>query len=103
MYNPPDSRADTLYEAVRGMTLCLDLDFHNIWGHCSDGAANMLGRFTGVVKRITDSEPRSMFVHCSNHSLDLALQAVARNCDVVGDALNIVNDVSNAILESKKR
>lgn len=28
---------------------------------------------------------------------------VARNCDVVGDALNFVKDVSNAILESKNR
>ncbi|XP_077491949.1 uncharacterized protein LOC144102594 [Amblyomma americanum] len=63
----------------------------------------MAGRFTGVQKRITASEPRSIFVHCSNHCLDLALQEVARNCEVVGDALNIVKDVSHAILESKNR
>ncbi|CAN7983570.1 unnamed protein product [Ixodes hexagonus] len=103
MYNAPDSRAETLYKAVRDMILRLGLDFHNLRGHCFDGAANMAGRFTGVQKRITEAEPRSIFVHCSNHCLDLALQEVARNCRVVGDALNIVKDVSNAILESKNR
>ncbi|KAH7978716.1 hypothetical protein HPB49_006541 [Dermacentor silvarum] len=38
-----------------------------------------------------------------NHCLDLALQEIARNCDVVGDAINIVKHVSNAILETKNR
>ncbi|KAH9361710.1 hypothetical protein HPB48_005137 [Haemaphysalis longicornis] len=103
MYNAPDSRAETLYKAVRDMILRLGLDFHNLRGHCFDGAANMAGRLTDVQKRITEAQPRSIFVHCSNDCLDLALQEVARNCGVVGDALNIVKDVSNAILESKKQ
>ncbi|KAH9370795.1 hypothetical protein HPB48_006320 [Haemaphysalis longicornis] len=52
---------------------------------------------------IMNSEPRSIFVHFSNHCQDLALKEVAKNCYVVDDALNIANDVSNAILESKNR
>lgn len=79
MYNAPDSRAETLYKALRDMILRLGLDFQNLRGHCFDGAANMASRFTGVQKRITESEPRSIFVHCGNHCLDLALQEVAKN------------------------
>ncbi|KAH6941950.1 hypothetical protein HPB50_024903 [Hyalomma asiaticum] len=43
----------------------------------------------------------STFVRSSNHCLDLALQEVARNCDVIDDALDIVKDDTNAIPESK--
>ncbi|CAN7980597.1 unnamed protein product [Ixodes pacificus] len=103
MYNAPDSRADTLYSAIKDMILRLGLDFHCLRGHCFDGAANMSGRFSGVQKRIRDSEPRSLYVHCSNHCLDLVLQEASRSCDIIGDALSTVKDVSNAILDSKKR
>ncbi|XP_077554221.1 zinc finger MYM-type protein 1-like isoform X3 [Haemaphysalis longicornis] len=103
MYNAPDSRAETLYSAIKDMLLRLGLDFHCVRGHCFDGAANMSGRFSGVQKRISDCEPRSLYVHCSNHCLDLVLQEASRSCDIIGDALSTVKDISNVILDSKKR
>ena len=42
-------------------------------------------------------------MHCSNHSLDLVLQEVAREVTLVADTLNFVRDVSNVIRESSKR
>ncbi|KAH9371871.1 hypothetical protein HPB48_012978 [Haemaphysalis longicornis] len=68
--------------------------------------------FYGIIAGgTTDVTGNEQFIFCVrwvdgitlNHCLDLALQEVARNCGVVGDALNIVKDVSNAILESKNR
>ena len=58
----------------------------------------MSGRFTGVRVR-----PGSLFVHCCNHSLDLALQEVARDVTLVGDIFNFVQSASNLIRESAKR
>ncbi|KAH9375952.1 hypothetical protein HPB48_018719 [Haemaphysalis longicornis] len=61
----------------------------------------------GSVVSVLDSHASRMFCRDYRRPLhthsDLALQEVARNCGVVGDALNIVKDVSNAILESKNR
>lgn len=63
----------------------------------------MSGRFNRVQKRICDAQPRSLYVHCSNHSLDLVLQEASKSCDVSNDALSIVKDISNLILDSHKR
>ncbi|KAM7313089.1 zinc finger MYM-type protein 1-like [Ixodes scapularis] len=63
----------------------------------------MSGRFSGVQKRIANVQPKSVYIHCSNHSLDLALQEVGRGNELVADALTTVKDVSNIILDSAKR
>ncbi|KAH7935599.1 hypothetical protein HPB52_010338 [Rhipicephalus sanguineus] len=81
----------------------LGLDLSRLRGHCFDGAANMSGRFSGVQKRIVDVQPKSIYVHCASHSLDLAFQEVGRSSVTVADALCAVKDVSNAILTSAKR
>ncbi|XP_034252952.1 uncharacterized protein LOC117652274 [Thrips palmi] len=63
----------------------------------------MAGHLNGVQKLICDELPKSIFIHCSNHSLDLVLQELARQCDMFGDTLVLIKDVSKAILESGKR
>lgn len=52
---------------------------------------------------MSDSEPRSLYVHCSNHCLDLVLQESSKSCDIIAEALSTVKDLSKVILESKKR
>lgn len=101
--NPPDGTAKALFETITTTLLALGLDIENLRGHCFDGAAVMAGSISGVQKRISDIQPRSLFVHCSNHALDLTLQEVARKCDLVCEALCLVRIVSNVILESAKR
>lgn len=68
-----------------------------------DGCAAMAGHLNGVQKLICDDLPKSIFVHCSNHSLDLVLKELARQCDLFGDTLVLIKYVSKAILESAKR
>jgi hypothetical protein len=43
-------------------------------GQGYDGARVMSGRLGGVQKLIADQSPRAIYVHCSNHSLDLVLK-----------------------------
>ncbi|KAG0427798.1 hypothetical protein HPB47_025179 [Ixodes persulcatus] len=83
------------------MRLCRD--FQNLRGQCFDGAANMSGRLNGVQKKVTEVQQKAVYVHCSNHALDLVLQEVGRGCELIRDALAIVKDVSGIIMESAKR
>ncbi len=63
----------------------------------------MSGRFSGVQARLKEVCPGSLYVHCCNHALDLALQEVARDVRLVADALNFVQSVATLIRESAKR
>ncbi|CAN7993334.1 unnamed protein product [Ixodes hexagonus] len=103
MYNPPDTKAATLFSTIKDVLIRLSLSFHNLRGHCFDGAASMSGKISGVQKLIKDEQPKSTYVHCCNHSLDLALQEAGRSSEVICTTLTIVKDVSNAILNSAKR
>jgi len=76
------------------------LSFENVRGLCFDGAATMSGHRSGVQKRISDVQPNSIFIHCSNHSLDLALSDTIKTVDFANDALNLIRFVSNTILDS---
>ncbi|CAN7948377.1 unnamed protein product [Ixodes pacificus] len=69
-------------------------------GHRFDSAANMSGRLHGVRKIMSDEQPKSPYIHCSNHSLDLALQEISRKSDAMCEVMTFVKDVSNVILES---
>ncbi|KAH7955860.1 hypothetical protein HPB52_004560 [Rhipicephalus sanguineus] len=69
-------------------TLCLrwvedaSLEVHEEFiGVYSLPDSNMSGRFSGVQKRIVDVQPKSIYVHCASHSLDLALQEVGRSSE----------------------
>lgn len=103
LYNVMDTKAETLFKAIMDVCIRLILDMKKLRGHGFDGSNNMSGHKTGVKQRIIDEFPKSIFIHCSNHSLDLVLQEVARKCDMINEALSTVKDVSNLILESCKR
>jgi hypothetical protein len=51
-------------------------------GQGYDGAHVMSGRLGGVQKLITDQSPRAIYIHCSNHSLDLVLKNSCSESDV---------------------
>lgn len=103
MYSTKDTKANTLFHAIEDVMIRLGLGFQQVRGHCFDGAPNMCGHLNGVQKLIKDVQPKSLFVHCSNHSLDLCLQEAARTCSLLCEALGLVKDVSNIILSSAKR
>ncbi|KAF3844214.1 hypothetical protein F7725_013555 [Dissostichus mawsoni] len=63
----------------------------------------MSGRISGVQAKLKEQCPSALYVHCSNHALDLVLQEVAREVRVVADTLNFVRSVSVVVGESSKR
>lgn len=96
-------KADFTKLTLDDVLLRLGIDKSKQRGHTFDGCAAMAGHLNGVQKLICDELPKSIFVHCSNHSLDLVLQELARECDLFGDTLVLIKEVSKAILESAKR
>lgn len=103
MYNPENSKGCTLAAAIEDVLLRLNLPLSDLCGHCFDGARCMSGHFKGVQKLLKDKRPKSIYVHCSNHSADLALQEVTKTRTGMCDLLCLVKDCSNIILESSKR
>lgn len=72
-------------------------------GHSFDGASNMSGHLHGVQAQIRLMQPKSMYVHCVNHSLDLALQETASEIQIISNSLSLVKDCANNFRESAKR
>ena len=102
-YNARDSTAETLFLCIKDIFLRFNLPLERLQGYCFDGAANMSGRFNGVQAKLKIACPGSLYVHCNNHALDLALQEVSREVTLVADSLNFVQAVSVIIRESSKR
>ena len=102
-YNAHDSTGLTLFNCIKDVFLRLNIPIERVTGYCFDGASNMSGCFSGVQARMKEMNPQSLYVHCSNHSLDLVLQEVARDVSIVADTLNFVQSVAVVIRESSKR
>lgn len=103
LYNANNGTAKTLHKTVKDVMLRFSLPIENLRGHCFDDAAAMSGHLNGLQKLMSDDQPKSIYVHCSNHSLDLVIQEIAKKCELISNSISLVKDVSNAILESSKR
>lgn len=102
-YNSPESTGETLHKVILDIFCRLNIQIDRVQGYCFDGASNMSGSFQGVQARLKTTCPYGLYLHCSNHSLDLCLQEVAREVPLVAEALQFVKDTSNTIRESAKR
>ena len=69
-FNIPNISAETIVTAIN-VLVRLQLSLASCRGQCYDGACNMLGSKSGVVKRIQELQPK---VHCHGHSLSLSVK-----------------------------
>lgn len=51
----------------------MKINLELLCGQGYDGAAAMSGHLNGVQAKIREEYPRALYVHCSPHSLNLAL------------------------------
>ena len=99
----PDTTGDTLFNVIKDVLIRLNLPIRNCRGQAYDGASNMQGNIKGVATRVQEVEPSAIHVHCLAHCLNLCLQDVAKQCSLVRDALDIVNEILKLIKNSPKR
>lgn len=103
LYEPPDSKGCTLASVLKDVFIRLQLDWNKLRGQCYDGAANMSGQIRGCQAIISGSQPLALFVHCTNHALDLALSEEAKQVQLVSDVMNCVREIAVCINSSSKR
>jgi len=103
LYNLHSSTADALTSAILDVMLRLNIPLEKLRGYSFDGASNMSGRLNGVQAKLKEKQPKSMYVHCVCHSLDLVLQEASSEVPMIRDSLSLVKDCANVFLESAKR
>ena len=70
-YETASTTASTMFDIAQDVLTRFELHLSNCRGQCFDGASNMAGNVTGLQKRICEIQPKTLFVHCFNHSLSL--------------------------------
>lgn len=61
---------------ILGLSNCgIDCDY--LYGQGYDGASNMSGKFKGVQTIMKSKYPKAIYVHCSAHSLNLAVSTAS--------------------------
>jgi len=93
----------SLSELITGTLASLGLDIQNCVSQCYDGAAAMRGQYSGVATRITQINPRAMYVHCRAHVLNLVLVDVAKAVKSVRNMLGTVQELYVFFHASGKR
>lgn len=80
----------------------LGVNCSNLCGQGYDGASSMSGCFNGVQAVIKETNPAALYVHCSSHSLNLALMH-ASNIPAIRNCLGTVKSVIKFLKNSAKR
>jgi hypothetical protein len=86
----------TITTSLKDILLRLNLTIDDCLWQTYDGAANMAGSRSAVAARISSENPGAMYIHCGNHSLDLALHDCVEESEIIIDTLKAVA-VSNRV------
>ncbi len=80
----------------------MNLNLNNLRGQAYDGASAMSGKFGGVQAEVKKNYPLAMYLHCSNHILNLA---IAKACELreIQNALGVVQQTCVFLTASAKR
>ena len=102
-YRIPNIASDTVVSVIKDTFTRLQLSFQYCRGQCYDGASNMLGKKSGVAKRIQDIQPKALATHCHGHSLSLGVKYATKNCRILSDVMNNTNEIVKLVKFSPKR
>lgn len=68
-----DSSGKGYYEMLKSLFQKHNLNFTNIIGESFDAASNMRGEFSGLQSRIKEQNPKSVYIWCYSHVLNLCI------------------------------
>jgi hypothetical protein len=103
LYDTHSMTGESLYNIIKDMLIRFDLSMDLLRGQCYDGGSNMTGIKNGVKSRVLADQPMALFIHCSAHSLNLAVQDSSKRIPLIRDCLQWVNDIGVIVKESPKR
>ena len=103
LYEVKSIESISLVHVIKDTFVRLNLPLSKLRGQCYDGASNMKGARNGVAKRIQDEEPRSTFIHCYGHSLNLSAKDTIQNCKILKSALETAYEITKLVKFSPRR
>ena len=79
-----------------------DISWKNCSSICTDGAAAMVGKYSGVVAQIKSKNSKTVAIHCLLHRHDLAVKRMPLDLvRVLEDVTKIVNFIKARPLNSR--
>uniref|UniRef100_A0A087XAH7 DUF4371 domain-containing protein n=1 Tax=Poecilia formosa TaxID=48698 RepID=A0A087XAH7_POEFO len=82
--------------------LRLNIPVSSLCGQTYDGAANMSGKYSGILAELKKMQPLALFVHCRAHCLNLITEAACHTSLVVRDALQWIHELGTLSKQSGK-
>ena len=79
LYHVDSIDAATITFVITDLFQRFNLNIGKLREQCYDGASAMSGSRSGVAKRTSDIEPRTIFTHCYGHSHNLAACDTLKN------------------------
>ncbi|KAK7901480.1 hypothetical protein WMY93_018249 [Mugilogobius chulae] len=97
-----NTTGEAVFETINEFIASHEMEWAKRVGLSTDGARAMVGRLTGVVKRVKDVAPLLTAVHCSIHREALATKTMPANLKTVLDeAVRTVNFIKSRPLQSR--
>lgn len=97
-----DTTGETLSNLILTQISQWGLDPTNIVGQGYDGAGNMSGHTRGAQARISSQYPTAKYVHCKNHSLNLAIIHTCKQ-RIISNMFTTLREVLYFLTSSPKR
>lgn len=78
-YELKNTKCESIYDAIQYILVRLQLSLDDCRVQCYDGASNMMGKNSGVAKKVQAIQSKAFTTHCHFHFLSLGVQESIRN------------------------
>lgn len=102
LFSLTNTTAATLHVVVKDLLLPCNLPLPLCRGQAYDGASAMQVKRDGLAILIKNEVPAALPVHCPAHSLNFCLQDVARQVELLRDAIDVVREIVGLVKYSKR-
>lgn len=103
LFQLPDTRAATIFSAIKDILIRCTLPIVQCRGQAFDGASNMSGANNGVQALVKRENAKALYVHCLAHSLNLSLKDITNSCVLIRNAMDFIFTLVQLIRFSPKR
>ena len=69
-------------EAIKDVFIRFHLKLDKCRDQTYDSTSNIMCKNSGVVKQITDEQPKLVTIHCHGHLLSLTVKSLTNNCKI---------------------
>ena len=97
MYSLESTDACSIMSSIQDILLRINLNTGNCRGQYYDGAARILGARSGVATKLLELEPRALYTHCYDHTMNLAVQGSLKGSKIMADTLDTIYEITKLI------